>query len=259
MTTFNFPFYGSNPRRVLARVNQEIKEEDISLIKEDDNIVLSSPILLAFIVSTAADSHLKLLLDVDKRFGINISREQTKKLYAELLSSHYFFITFLLNKYIHDDQFALFVLRTHIALLDIIQKNGVGSWMLNFNPFTKQKRNEEVEKSVSEAIQKNDDFYLGNKLNKKEKQELLSDIKLFNIKENIYENDIAIQFIVKSNYHISKILSARENPVQFIPLFSANTSIVETSIKIAQKARPVWHLSEDEKIISDYKMENQEQ
>lgn len=251
--------YDSNSRRVLARSNQEIKEKNINYPKEDNNVVQSSPILLAFNISTAADNHLKFLLDADKKLGINISSEKTKKLYAELLSSHYFFITFFLNKYVQGNQFILFVLRTHIALLDIIQKNGVGSWMLNFNPFTKQKRTEEIEKSVSEAIQENEDFYIRNKLNKKEKREISDDIKLFDIKEDVYESNVATQLIVKSNYRISNILSIRENPTQYIPLFGANMSMVETSIEIAKKLRPVWHLPEDKNVINDYKMENQEQ
>ncbi len=260
MTTFDLPWYDPNPRRVLARFNQEIKEENINYPKEDNNIVQSSPILLAFNISTAVDNHLKLLLDADKKLGINISSEKIKKLYAELLSSHYFFITFLLNKYIHGNQFTLFVLRTHVALLDIIQKNGIGSWMLNFNPFTKQKRTEEIEESVSKAIRENEKFYIRNKLNEKEKQELSDDIKLFDIKEDVYKNNVFTQFIMKSNYRIANILSIRENPARYIPLFGTNMLMVETSIiEIAKKVRPVWRLPEDKNVINDYKMENQEQ
>lgn len=262
MTTPDFPFYDPNPRCVLTRFNQEIKESDINYHKEDGDIIQSSPILLAFAISTATNNHLKLLMDMGPKFGINFPREQIKKLHSELLSLHYFLTTFFINKYIKGDQFTLFVLRTNVALLDILPKVGIGNWLLGFNPFSRKTKTEEIEKSVSTAILAGEDFYLRNKSNEQDKKGLLDDIKFFSIKEDVYENNLTTQFIIKGHYRISSALSVREDPI-FLPflmvLFNANMQMVKTSLEVAQNVRPIWHLSEDKNVINDYKMKNQEQ
>jgi len=259
MSNFDLPWYDPNPRRVLARFNQETKEENMNYSKDVSDIIQSSPIALAFAISTAADNHLKLFMDASSKFGIDITREKTKKLNAELLSLHYFLITIFLNKYISGNQFTFFVLRTHVALLDILPKNGIGNWLLSFNPFSKSRRDNELEISLLEAFRKSEKFYIHNELDKKDKQELTSDLTLFEIKEDVYKNNIITQFLIKSSYHISDILSVRENPARFIPLCVANRSIIETSFEVAQKIRPVWHLPEDEKVIGDFNMQDQMQ
>jgi len=247
MTTkkINLPWYDPNPRRVLDHFNQDVKEEVIIYpLKEDSDsdIMKASPIFLAFAISDAAEQHLKSIQYVEKKFRITISDEQIKKLYyTELLSLHYFLITFFLNKYIHGNQFSLFVLRTHVALLDLLHQ---------------QTKTDTIEKLVSEAILDGERFYLHNKLTKKEKQEILSDIKFFDAKKDTYENDITIHFIIKSNYRISEILSVRKNPFFFLPLSYANKPMVESTLKIAKEIRPVWHLPEDKRAINNYKDEN---
>ncbi len=257
----NLPWYDPSPRRALSHLNQEAKVRDITVSKEDGangDIMQVSPIFLAFAILTADNEHLKLLLTACEKFGIRITREQTKKLNAELLSLHYFLITIFLNKYISGNQLTLFVLRVRVALLDILPKNGIGNWLLNFNPFAKSRKDNELEISLLEIFQKNERFYIHDELSEEEKRELASDLTLFETKEDVYKNNIITQFLIKSNYRISDILSVRENPARFIPLCIVNRSIIETSFKVAQKIRPVWHLPEDKKAIRDFNMQDQE-
>jgi len=258
----NLPWYDSDPRRALSRLNQEAKVRDIAVSKENGangDTTQVSPIFLAFAISTAVNEHLKLLLTACEKFGIHITREQTKKLNAELLSLHYFLSTIFLNKYISGNQFELFVLRARVALLDILPKNGIGNWLLNFNPFAKNRKDNELEVSLFEIFQKNERFYIHDELSEEEKRELASDLTFFEIKEDVYKNNIFTQFLIKSSYRISDILSVRENPARFIPLCVANRSIIETSFEVAQKIRPVWHLPEDKKAMRDFNMQDQEQ
>jgi len=257
----NLPWYDPDPRRALSRLNKETKERDIILFKEDGasgNIIQVSPIFLAFAILTAINEHLKLLLTACEKFEIYITREQTKKLHSEILVLHYFIITIPLAKYISNDQFALFVLRTRVALLDVLPKNGIGNWLLSFNPFSKSRRDNEVEISLLEAFQNGEKFYVRDELSEEDRQELASDLALFEIKEDVFKKNVNTQFFIKGNYRLCNILSARENPAQFIPLFGTNMSIIETSLEVAQKMRPVWHLPQDKRVLVDYKMQDQE-
>lgn len=258
------PWYDLDPRRTIEQLNKKIQEDGFVLLKEYEgvDIVKVSPVFLAFSILTAGNSHLNLILATCKKTGIHTTSEELKRLYSELLALHYILTTSQLSKYLHDDQFTLFILRTHAALLDItFSSNGILSLLLEtISRSIKKKQDDETEKlrqAISNNIQEYARFYLLDELNEKDKKELVNDLAFFGIKEDGYKNNIDIQFIVKTNYQISNTLSVRENPAYFLSLCVVNKHMVVASLEMARKVRPTWHLPGDEGSIIAYKMKNQ--
>lgn len=247
-----FPFWDPDPRRVLSTYSKEVKEESIKDEPHNKEQIEASPLMLALTIMILAKDHLNLILDRFPKIGIQISKEQKVKIYLELLTLYFFLISQQVGKYLHRDQFTLFVVKLHVELLDNLSRTRSTWWLFGINPFTRPKKIKEIvgedswkTTGLSSYIYKGERFYIQNKLNDEEIK-AINDLKLISLGEHIkdYEKNLMIQFLIKISYLLAKILnlSLLENPGEVCALYSTNSFMISESQKqVFRNIKPVWH------------------
>jgi hypothetical protein len=254
----NFPFYDPNARRVLESMKKEMKEEDIDIGPYTEGEIKASPEFLALMIMLADKTPLEAFLDNAQKVGLAISKEQKTKLYLELLSLYYFLVGENIRKYLRGNQFTLFVMRLHVALLDSLPNTRDTWWLFGLNPLTRSKKIKEIvgedswKTGLSAYIHDGERFYIKDNLSEEERTDI-EEFKKFFIPadaQNEYEENIILQFMIKSFYHLAKTLNLKLSDSggvgKMLLFYSANSAALTSAQDIFKKIKPVWHIKKQD-------------
>lgn len=250
------PWHDPDPRSVLDAYSKDVNEEPILIKSQKEEKKGSSPEVLALNMILVAQNHLDTIMDSCLKVNIEVNKEQKIELYLELLSFYYFFVGHQISKYLSGDQFTLYVLKFHVELLENLPRITETAWLFGINPFTRSKKIKMLvgancwRTGLSSHIYKGEDTYIRDKLTDKETLilERLKRILFPNeLTQKDYDDDLMLQFLVKSFYSIFKILnlSLPKDLAKVFYIYGCNKIVVLASYEhIIQHIRPIWATQE---------------